>query len=43
MSWGEIRQEAHRLLPGCDFRRTLLWRYVVVWDKPAGRPREGGP
>ncbi|GAA2903507.1 MULTISPECIES: class I SAM-dependent methyltransferase [Streptomyces] len=38
MSWAEIRQRAHRLLPGCDVRRTLLWRYVVVWDKP----REGG-
>ncbi|MDG9713288.1 class I SAM-dependent methyltransferase [Streptomyces sp. DH10] len=44
MSWGQIRQAVHRLLPGCDFRRTLLWRYVVVWDKPAGQqPREGGP
>ncbi|WP_328410961.1 class I SAM-dependent methyltransferase [Streptomyces violaceus] len=38
MSWAEIRKGAHRLLPGCDVRRTLLWRYVVVWDKP----REGG-
>ncbi|MFH9004273.1 hypothetical protein ACH4E5_13640 [Streptomyces afghaniensis] len=37
MSWREIRQAARRLLPGCDWRRTLLWRYVV-WDKP----REGG-
>ncbi|KDN74935.1 class I SAM-dependent methyltransferase [Streptomyces olindensis] len=39
MSWAEIRQALDRLLPGCRFRRTLLWRYVVVWD----RPREGGP
>ncbi|MFJ5733799.1 class I SAM-dependent methyltransferase [Streptomyces paradoxus] len=38
MSWAEIRRALHRLLPGCDVRRTLLWRYVVVWDKP----REGG-
>lgn len=38
MSWREIRQAARLLLPGCDWRRTLLWRYVVVWDKP----REGG-
>ncbi|MFF7046587.1 class I SAM-dependent methyltransferase [Streptomyces massasporeus] len=29
----------HRLLPGCTVRRTLLWRCVMVWD----RPREGGP
>ncbi|MET9763981.1 class I SAM-dependent methyltransferase [Streptomyces sp. NPDC006372] len=43
-SWTEIRQTAHRLLPGCVWRRTLLWRYVVVWDKPVPRdePREGG-
>ncbi|WP_329053328.1 class I SAM-dependent methyltransferase [Streptomyces violaceus] len=34
MSWAEIRQAVHRLLPGCEFRRTLLWRYVLVWDKP---------
>ncbi|MFE7899699.1 class I SAM-dependent methyltransferase [Streptomyces sp. NPDC057424] len=39
MSRGQIRQAIHRLLPGCDYRRRLLWRYVVVWD----RPREGGP
>ncbi|MGW6647063.1 class I SAM-dependent methyltransferase [Streptomyces iakyrus] len=38
MSWAEIRRALSRLLPGCDVRRTLLWRYVVVWDKP----REGG-
>ncbi|MEU6917797.1 class I SAM-dependent methyltransferase [Streptomyces olindensis] len=39
MSWAEIRRALDRLLPGCHFRRTLLWRYVMVWD----RPREGGP
>jgi hypothetical protein len=39
MSWSEERQAAHRLLPGCRFRRRLLWRYTLVWDKP----REGGP
>ncbi|MFE0475093.1 hypothetical protein ACFW2V_26155 [Streptomyces sp. NPDC058947] len=37
--WAEIRRAARRLLPGCAVRRTLLWRYVLVWD----RPREGGP
>ncbi|MFE9113699.1 hypothetical protein ACFYN9_29350 [Streptomyces collinus] len=36
--WAEIGRALHRLLPGCDVRRTLLWRYIVVWDKP----REGG-
>jgi SAM-dependent methyltransferase len=34
MSWGEIRREAHRLLPGCRFRRHLLWRYSLTWEKP---------
>ncbi|GAB2725294.1 hypothetical protein [Streptomyces bullii] len=39
MSWGEVRHAARRLLAGCRFRRRLLWRYTVVWNKP----REGGP
>ncbi|MFE9019768.1 class I SAM-dependent methyltransferase [Streptomyces sp. NPDC007808] len=39
MHWGEVRQAALRLLPGCRFRRRLLWRYTVVWDKP----RPDGP
>ncbi|MBL1097080.1 class I SAM-dependent methyltransferase [Streptomyces coffeae] len=33
MSWGQVRREARRLLPGCRFRRHLLWRYSLVWDK----------
>ncbi|MYS92185.1 MULTISPECIES: methyltransferase domain-containing protein [Streptomyces] len=32
-------REARPACPCCVWRRTLLWRYVVVWD----RPREGGP
>ncbi|MCD9873808.1 class I SAM-dependent methyltransferase [Streptomyces guryensis] len=39
MHWGEARKAAHQLLPGCRFRRRLLWRYTAVWDKP----QEGGP
>ncbi|MFF0010137.1 class I SAM-dependent methyltransferase [Streptomyces sp. NPDC005374] len=39
MHWSEARHAARRLLPGCRFRRRLLWRYTVVWD----RPRESGP
>ncbi|WP_328750365.1 class I SAM-dependent methyltransferase [Streptomyces sp. NBC_00285] len=39
MHWGEARRAARRLLPGCHYRRRLLWRYTVVWDKP----QEGGP
>jgi len=39
MHWGEARRAAHRLLPGCRYRRRLLWRYIVVWDKP----KQSGP
>ncbi|MFI2201556.1 class I SAM-dependent methyltransferase [Streptomyces sp. NPDC020192] len=35
MHWGEVRAAARRLLPGCRFRRRLLWRYTLVWDKPS--------
>jgi hypothetical protein len=38
MNWGEIRRAAQHLLPGCRFRRLLLWRYSPVWEKP--RPGE---
>ncbi|GAA4623736.1 class I SAM-dependent methyltransferase [Actinoallomurus vinaceus] len=34
MSWGQVRREALRLLPGARFRRRLLWRYSVHWRKP---------
>ncbi|WP_338742858.1 class I SAM-dependent methyltransferase [Actinomadura luteofluorescens] len=34
MTWGEVRDEAQRLLPGAVFRRHLLWRYSLVWRKP---------
>ncbi|TDD67937.1 class I SAM-dependent methyltransferase [Actinomadura rubrisoli] len=34
MSWGEVRAEALRLLPGASFRRHALFRYSVVWRKP---------
>jgi SAM-dependent methyltransferase len=34
MHWGQARKAARRLLPGCRFRRRLLWRYTAVWDKP---------
>ncbi|MGW7379505.1 class I SAM-dependent methyltransferase [Streptomyces sp. NPDC054794] len=37
MPWGEVRRAALRLLPGCRYRRRLLWRYTVVWDKPPVR------
>ncbi|MFH8680541.1 class I SAM-dependent methyltransferase [Streptomyces lydicus] len=34
MTWGEVRRAARDCLPGSRFRRHLLWRYSVVWDKP---------
>lgn len=34
MSWREVRAESKRLLPGRRYRRHLLWRYSLVWDKP---------
>ncbi|GGN35623.1 class I SAM-dependent methyltransferase [Streptomyces fuscichromogenes] len=42
MHWGEVRRATAHLLPGRRFRRRLLWRYTLVWDKPGGT-REGGP
>jgi SAM-dependent methyltransferase len=31
----EIRALAEPLLPGASIRRHLLWRYSVIWTKPA--------
>lgn len=36
MSWGDVRREARRLLPGCRFRRHLLWRYSLTWERAQG-------
>jgi len=30
----EVRRRAAAVLPGASIRRRLLWRYVLVWDKP---------
>jgi SAM-dependent methyltransferase len=35
MSWAQVRATARRLLPGVRYRRHLLWRYSLRWDKPA--------
>jgi ubiquinone/menaquinone biosynthesis C-methylase UbiE len=35
MSWREVRVAAARLLPGVRYRRHLLWRYSLLWTKPA--------
>jgi ubiquinone/menaquinone biosynthesis C-methylase UbiE len=34
MTWREVRAEAARLLPGVRYRRHLLWRYSLRWQKP---------
>ena len=31
----QVRQEATAVLPGATGRRLLLWRYLLVWTKPA--------
>lgn len=31
----EMRRIAGELLPGARFRRHLLWRYTLIWTKPA--------
>jgi SAM-dependent methyltransferase len=34
-SFGQTRRLARRVLPGVRYRRLLLWRYSLVWRKPA--------
>jgi SAM-dependent methyltransferase len=34
-TFGETRRLARRVLPGVRYRRRLLWRYSLVWTKPA--------
>nr|WP_223182469.1 MULTISPECIES: class I SAM-dependent methyltransferase [unclassified Streptomyces] len=34
MPWSDIRRKAAHLLPGSHFRRHLLWRYSLTWNKP---------
>jgi ubiquinone/menaquinone biosynthesis C-methylase UbiE len=33
-TYRELRGMATRLLPGCHFKRRLLWRYSLTWSKP---------
>lgn len=35
MSWSQVREVAARLLPRARYRRHLLWRYSLLWTKPA--------
>lgn len=34
LTWAEVRHTARRVLPGARYRRHLLWRYSLLWDKP---------
>lgn len=34
-SYGDLRRLARRALPGSSFRRLVLWRYALIWTKPA--------
>jgi SAM-dependent methyltransferase len=34
-SYGSMRRIARTTLPGAKFRRRLLWRYSLIWEKPA--------
>ena len=34
MSWREVRAAAAQTLPGVRYRRHLLWRYSLLWQKP---------
>jgi hypothetical protein len=34
-SWREVRAAAATALPGVRYRRHLLWRYSLLWTKPA--------
>ena len=36
MTWAQARATAERVLPGVRYRRHLLWRYSLRWDKPGG-------
>ena len=34
MTWGQVRATAKTLLPAVRYRRHLLWRYSLRWQKP---------
>lgn len=36
LSWAQTRAIAREVLPGARYRRLLLWRYSLIWDKPGG-------
>lgn len=36
LSWAQSRAIARRVLPGVRYRRLMLWRFSLTWDKPTG-------
>lgn len=31
----QVRQSCHNIIPGAQIMRHLLWRYSIIWNKPA--------
>lgn len=43
-SYAAVRRMARRVLPGVRYRRHVLWRYSLVWSRPAAALASGdGP
>lgn len=36
LTYAQTRRIAENVLPGVQYRRHILWRYSLVWSKPAG-------
>jgi SAM-dependent methyltransferase len=43
LSYAEMRALSGQALPGVRYRRHLLWRYSLIWVKPARAEAEGWP
>ena len=35
-TYAQVRDAVEELLPGARYRSRILWRYTIVWDRPAG-------
>lgn len=35
VTYADMRRIVREVLPGAEFRRLVLWRYAIVWTKPA--------
>jgi SAM-dependent methyltransferase len=36
LSWRQVRAASRATLPDVRYRRRLLWRYSLVWERPCG-------